>query len=358
MKKLASLLLALALCMGLTVPALATAIASPFEEDQLPAYFLDNQEGSGPNWSYSYTPEGVAYLKLDGVNRWAISLDRPTIIHLAPGSKNVIDLIEYHYDSMYGSKGPHTITFSGTGELILDLSDPQWDTYTSRHGVFCGAFEQVYLNDGLTVTGGLKKGDSAPLTLSDPKEENNETLREYMAGDKPARYLRIAPGAGAENPAAPGFTDVPASSPYAEAIRWAVDQKITAGKTATTFGPGDTCTVSHILTFLWRANGRPGDGGNERAAVTAWAQGLGMDTSDLFAPCTRAAAVTYMWKAAGSPAAAKAAVFTDVPAGSDYAGAVSWAVEQGVTKGTGGDAFSPGGTCTRGQIVTFLYRTK
>ena len=115
MKKLASLLLALALCMGLTVPALATAIASPFEEDQLPAYFLDNQEGSGPNWSYSYTPEGVAYLKLDGVNRWAISLDRPTIIHLAPGSKNVIDLIEYHYDSMYGSKGPHTITFSGTG---------------------------------------------------------------------------------------------------------------------------------------------------------------------------------------------------------------------------------------------------
>ena len=87
MKKLASLLLALALCMGLTVPALATAIASPFEEDQLPAYFLDNQEGSGPNWSYSYTPEGVAYLKLDGVNRWAISLDRPPSSTWPPGAK-------------------------------------------------------------------------------------------------------------------------------------------------------------------------------------------------------------------------------------------------------------------------------
>lgn len=156
--------------------------------------------------------------------------------------------------------------------------------------------------------------------------------------------------------AAGQFTDVPASSPYAASITWAVDQQITNGTTPTTFGPGSTCTVSHILTFLWRANGRPGDEGDERAAVTAWANGLGIDTSDLNAPCTRANAVTYMWKAAGSPEPAETASFTDVAADAPYASAVSWAVEQGVTKGTSDTAFSPYDTCTRGQIVTFLCR--
>lgn len=358
MKKLTSLLLALGLCLSLTVPAMAyQRIDSPYE-DGLPAFFEGANHFSGKNWEFDYTPEGTVRLSISGVNRWSISLDRPTAIELAPGSKSVIDRIEYQYDTMDTSgKWPHhTLTFRGTGELIIDLSDPKWDTVTSEHGVLFGNFEDVYLEDGLTVTGGLKQGDSEPLTLSAPKAENNTMIREYMAGDKPARYLRIGPSAGnTEMPAAAGFTDVAANSPYAEAIKWAVDQKITSGKTATTFGPNDTCTVSHILTFLWRGNGRPGSGDNERAAVTAWAQGLGIDTSSLGAPCTRAMAVSYMWKAAGSPAA-KAASFADVPAGADYAGAVSWAVEKGITKGAGGDTFSPGGTCTRGQIVTFLYR--
>lgn len=153
-----------------------------------------------------------------------------------------------------------------------------------------------------------------------------------------------------------GITDVSLASPFAPAIAWALQQGITKGTTATTFGPGNTCTVSHILTFLWRAAGRPGDAGDERAAVAAWAAGLGMDAPDLGAPCTRAAAVTYIWKAKGCPAAQKAASFSDVSASAPYAGAVSWAVEAGITKGTGGGAFSPESVCTRGQIVTFLYR--
>lgn len=69
-------------------------------------------------------------------------------------------------------------------------------------------------------------------------------------------------------------------------------------------------------------------------------------------------AVAYLWKAAGSPAPSKAASFADVPAGADYADAVSWALEKGVTNGTGGNTFSPGNACIRGQIVTFLYRQK
>ena len=169
-------------------------------------------------------------------------------------------------------------------------------------------------------------------------------------------------------PAAPKFTDVPAASPFAPAISWAVDRKITNGTSATSFSPGTTCTRGHILTFLWRSQGSPEPtiqnpykdeipNAFQKAAV--WAHEKGLVTGDAFGsstPCTRASSVTYMWKLAGEPQA-KAASFKDVSASSDYAKAVSWAVGQGVTHDTGdGTTFSPDNPCTRGQIVTFLYR--
>lgn len=152
------------------------------------------------------------------------------------------------------------------------------------------------------------------------------------------------------------FTDVAASSPFRTAIDWAVKQGITNGTTATTFGPSDTCTTSHILTFLYRAAGSPVKDSSEYAGMVWWAKEQGIDTSNLNAPCTRASAITYIWKAAGSPKPAKTASFSDVSASADYAQAVSWAVEMGITKGTSTTTFSPNETCTRGQIVTFLYR--
>lgn len=175
------------------------------------------------------------------------------------------------------------------------------------------------------------------------------------------------PGAAEAKPAeeapaaAPKFTDVAASSPFAAAIDWAVAQGITNGKTETTFGPGDTCTVSHILTFLWRANGKPGaaEGTADRDSAAKWAveQKMIEEGADVSASCTRAAAATYMWIAAGKPEVSSEKQFTDVAADADCAAAVAWAVKQGVTTGTGdGTTFSPGNTCTRGQIVTFLYR--
>lgn len=158
----------------------------------------------------------------------------------------------------------------------------------------------------------------------------------------------------------PSFTDVAADSPFAEAIAWAVAQGITNGKTATTFGPGDTCTVSHILTFLWRANGRPGakDGEAERDSVLRWANGLDMSVSlgMLSYPCSRERAVNFMWLAAGKPQEKSSASFSDVSPTSPYMDAIRWAVEKGVTQGTSATTFSPDSTCTRGQIVTFLYR--
>ena len=163
-----------------------------------------------------------------------------------------------------------------------------------------------------------------------------------------------------EAPAAPRFTDVAPASPFAKAIDWAVAEGITTGKTETTFGPSDTCTVSHILTFLWRANGKPGakEGVKDRDAALEWFEKEIVDNhGEPDAACTRSMAVLYMWQAAGSPEVETEKEFTDVAADAEYASAVAWAVENGVTSGTGdGTTFSPDNTCTRGQIVTFLYR--
>lgn len=154
----------------------------------------------------------------------------------------------------------------------------------------------------------------------------------------------------------PNFTDVAADSPFKDAIDWAIAQNITKGTTPSTFSPGNTCTVSHILTFLWRAFGEEEIMDDERTAVIYLANMLGADLKNLNAPCTRAMAVTYLWKAANCPTPTKAISFTDVPADAEYATAVAWAVENGITSGTSASTFSPDKVCTRGQIVTFLYR--
>lgn len=164
----------------------------------------------------------------------------------------------------------------------------------------------------------------------------------------------------------PPFEDVAISSYFCQPVRWAVDENITGGTSATTFSPYDTCTTAQILTFLWRANGSPAPTGSN-AAVPAgqyysdavnWAYENGLvsgTTFDAAAPCTRSATVTYLWKLAGSPAADSTA-FTDVAAEAEYAQAVAWAVAEGITTGSTATMFSPNTTCTRGQIATFLYR--
>ena len=161
------------------------------------------------------------------------------------------------------------------------------------------------------------------------------------------------------------------TSAYYEGILWAVEKGITTGRTETTFAPSEDCTEANILTFLWRAEGSPaaetaenpfGEAVNAEAyyyKAALWAFEKGMIDAT-FAPntaCTRAQAVRFMWIDAGSPADVDAASFTDVAADADYAAAVNWAVDRGVTNGTGdGTTFSPDTVCTRGQIATFLYR--
>lgn len=160
-------------------------------------------------------------------------------------------------------------------------------------------------------------------------------------------------------PGVMGFSDVWSSSPFEDSIVWAVLNGITKGTSKTTFGVSDTCTHNHILTFLWRANESPAAEGAsdfEKAASWARSQGLIDGSFDGSKPCTRSQAMTYLWKLAGSPKTAVNNTFTDVPASAPYAQAVAWAVERNITKGTGNGSFSPNNPCTRGQIVTFLYR--
>lgn len=167
----------------------------------------------------------------------------------------------------------------------------------------------------------------------------------------------------------PAFADVPSASWACDAVYWAVEKEITAGTGTNppTFTPGRTCTETEILTFLWRAAGQPASTAqlpftpkNSWAAdALRWAFEKSMISASFSesTPCTRASTAAFIWRAAGGPAASAAAGFTDVPAGADYAPAVAWAVEQGITQGTGdGTTFSPNATCTRAEIVTFLYR--
>lgn len=165
------------------------------------------------------------------------------------------------------------------------------------------------------------------------------------------------------------FADVAADSYCYDEVQWAVKQGITAGKTATTFAPGETCTKGQILTFLWRANGHPEpSAANPFTDVTQsnyyykaalWAAEQGLVSGSVFgasAPGTRAMTMTYLWTLAGKPSPEKDATFTDVANDVAYAKAVAWAVEKGVTSGKTANTFAPDAACTRGQIAMFLYR--
>ena len=177
-----------------------------------------------------------------------------------------------------------------------------------------------------------------------------------------------------EEQAASIFADVPADVYYAKAVEWAVKKGITNGKANGLFGSNDPCTRGQIVTFLWRAAGSPAPKGTAKVPgdvlpgsycydAVAWALengitgGTGNGKFSPDATCTRAQAVTFLYRASGSPAVSGSAAFSDVAADAYYASAVKWAEKNGITGGIGGGLFGSGNNCTRGQIVTFLYRS-
>ena len=218
-----------------------------------------------------------------------------------------------------------------------------------------------YVLETLTVTD--KNGNAVELT---DKGSGKYTFK------MPGRRVEIKATFMEDNSVLNFFVDVPNDAYYYEAVKWAVENGITQGRTETTFCPEDTCTRAEIVTFLWRAFGSPEvtaavsytdvDTDAYYAAAVAWAveNGITVGTSETtFSPedtCTRAQAVTFLCRAAGLPEAASALRFTDVAESDYFAGPVKWAVENGVTVGTSDTTFSPEDTCTRAQIVTFLFR--
>lgn len=169
------------------------------------------------------------------------------------------------------------------------------------------------------------------------------------------------------------FTDVASGAYYYDAVQWAVSQEITSGLTSTTFGPDQSCTRAQAVTFLYRAAGEPDVTGAENpftdvsssdyyynAVLWAVAQGITSGTTaTTFSPndtCTRSQIVTFLYRQAGQPAVSGSAGFADVSSGEYYASAVAWAVNEEITSGTSDTTFAPNNVCTRGQIVTFLYR--
>lgn len=172
---------------------------------------------------------------------------------------------------------------------------------------------------------------------------------------------------------AKSFDDVIPGTFYYDAVMWAVKNNITKGTGASTFSPGDGCTRFQIVTFLWRACGCP------TAATAAsfsdvspsdsfyeavrWAvergitNGTGGSSFSPYATCTRAQIVTFLYRAAGSPTVSSGIRFFDVAPNAFCRDAVAWATERGITNGTSDTTFSPGAACTRAEVVTLLYRT-
>ena len=171
------------------------------------------------------------------------------------------------------------------------------------------------------------------------------------------------------------FVDVATGSYYEDAVDWAVENGITTGVSANRFDPNGVCTRAQAVTFLWRAAGSPAPRsrtmpftdvpvGSYYYDAVLWAveNGITKGTSDTtFSPnmtCTRAQIVAFLWRSEKSPAAGSRNPFADVKSTAYYADAVLWAVENGITKGTTAMKFSPDADCTRAQIVTFLWRCK
>ena len=169
------------------------------------------------------------------------------------------------------------------------------------------------------------------------------------------------------------FNDVKDDAFYKTAVDWAVENGVTSGVSDTLFAPDATCTRAQVVTFLWRAAGSPeptkigntftdvkSDAYYYKAVLWALEKGITSGTSaTTFAPdatVSRAQTVTFQWRMAGSSKADGTNAFTDVPTDSYYKDAVLWASKNGVTSGTSATTFAPENGCTRGQIVTFLYR--
>lgn len=393
MKKMLSLALTLTLCLGLTIPALAagkpgdTAVTDSIGN----TYTLSNPimytTSRAQVEAIDRSSMSMVISGFDGDEKWEGAesdlLDkhfwsRMTTVYAVP-ENTVVTLpanvttcalceLDVTWEGNTGHApsykylnypGEQTLTLGGTGYIlgveIWDENSVENPTANSgTHDIITAPEGDSYVYGDSIIYFYVPEDASAPNPFGSPTSTTPSTPTNPTTPSKTS------------------FTDVAASAYYADSVAWAVEQKITAGTSATTFSPDETCTTAQILTFLWRAKGSPEPTSKTnpfidvkesdyyyKAALWAKENNVVSKDSTTFngnTPCTRSMAVLYIWRSAGFPAAEKNSSFTDVAATTLYAPAVDWAVEKGVTSGTSGTTFSPETTCTRGQIVTFLYR--
>ena len=229
--------------------------------------------------------------------------------------------------------------------------------------------------------------DTGLLQMLDTVKGTSVTMGNLAPGSthsyivQPISYVEIADNVSPENciKAACGsgggnrFTDVPADAYYAEAVEWAVENDITSGTSKTTFSPQSVCNRAQMVTFLWRASGAPKPVSNHHSFTDVspdayyynavlWAVENGITSGTSWAtfspdsPVNRGQAVTFLYRAAGSPSVKGENPFADIGEDAYYADATLWASDQKITSGTTDATFSPSDRCTRAQTVTFLYR--
>ena len=270
----------------------------------------------------------------------------------------------------------HTQTIAMT-YLPVDYYEPTYPVTTpdkTENGTVTA--NRRYAERGDTVTITVKPDDGFKLDDLTVTDKNGKELKLTDKGN--GKYTFTMPASKVEVNATfvkeveiSPFSDVSTSAYYYEAVKWAQEKGITGGIGNGLFGPNQPCTRAQIVTFLWRAAGSPepkamssfADVSTDAyyAKAVAWAveNGITTGTGDgKFSPdatCTRAQSVTFLFRAIGKLVDSKAE-FSDVLTDSYYANAVAWAVENGVTNGIGDGLFGPDNSCTRAQIVTFLFR--
>ena len=277
------------------------------------------------------------------------------------------------------ANGVWTVSYSAPYSGGSSSYDPTYSVSTpskTEHGTVTVSPKNASKGDRVTVT---VKPDSGyvleTLTVTD-KNGNELTLKDKGNGKytftMPAGKVEVKATFMEDNSMLNFFYDVPNNAYFYEAVKWAVKNGITTGVGNDLFAPEQPCTRAQIVTFLWRAAGSPEPkgaasgmtdvvSGSYYEKAVAWAIENGITTgttTSTFSPdatCTRAQAVTFLARALKAKAAS-AAEFSDVPTDSYFADAVAWAAANGVTEGIGGGLFGSDNDCTRGQIVTFLYR--
>lgn len=239
--------------------------------------------------------------------------------------------------------------------------------------LFSDAHGQNEINESKTIKATGHKWDSGKVT-KEPTEasEGIMTFTCSVCGKTRIESIqKLIPSPTVKNP----FKDVKQDAYYYDSVLWAVNHKpqITNGTGPDSFSPDATCTRGQVVTFLWRAAGEPApkntrnpfkdvseDSYYYKAVLWAIEKGITNGTgATTFSPevgCTRGQVVTFLYRANGEPKVTATNPFTDVSTGQYYFDAVLWAVKNEITNGTSATTFSPNATCTRGQIVTFLYR--